>query len=88
VTRVLLFTTHKLSDDKFIFSFKDNLDATKQNLREILLAYFRPKHILHHERYKFFRVSQSPTTSISQFISDLRGTAAFCQFGVGAICIN
>jgi predicted aspartyl protease len=77
-----LVSPHKLSDDKFIFSFKDNLDATKQNLREILLAYFRPKHILHHERYKFFRVSQSPTTSISQFISDLRGTAAFCQFGV------
>jgi hypothetical protein len=70
-----------LSDAKYIFSFKSNADATKVNLRELLLQHLKPKMIMHYERYKFFHLKQENFMSTQQFLAMLRKGATTCDFG-------
>ena len=56
-------------------------DASYDVLVEGLKKHFKPKVLIVLERYKFYKRSQGPDESISNFVAGLKTCAHTCDFG-------
>ena len=57
-------------------------DQSLEEIRQLLLEHFKPKHLVVAESFKFYNAKQEEGESISNFLVCLKHLASTCEFGL------
>ncbi len=67
-------------------------NKTYQQLADVLGAHYDPKELVTAERFRFYRHTQKPTESMTEFMAALRKLSSTCDFGgfleQAALCVD